>query len=117
MIPAVLYTEALEPITVVELPEAAYYYIERNGYVRIPVTEPLVFHDPEPHIYKPLRDVRIWAERFVRKGRMHHFLFTDDDENALLLRAAFLPGQRRGMREREARARAKGFLDALRALG
>lgn len=117
MIPAVLYTEAMEPITVVELPEAAYYYIERNGYVRIPVTEPLVSYDPEPHIYKPLRCVEIWSERFIRKGHEHRFLFTRDDENALLLRAAFLPGQRRGMREREARARAQGFLDALRALG
>lgn len=44
-------------------------------------------------------------------------LFTPDEENALLLRASFLPGQHNAVRNKERNAFAAGFLKALQEIG
>lgn len=115
---AVLYADDLEPITVLELPAFVRDHLERHGVVRLPVMEPVSYVGaPGLPRNDSMRVVEVWAERFARKGQSHLMLFTRNDENALLLRAAFLPGQRREMNDQRAQAFAKGFMDALMRLG
>ena len=115
---AVLYTDDLEPITVLELPTLVRDHLERHGVVRLPIMEPPNYVGaPGVPCAEPVRVVEVWAERFVRKGQSHLMLFTRNDENALLLRSAFLPGQRRELNDQRAQAFAKGFVDALTRLG
>lgn len=115
---SVLYTEDFEPITVLELSSWAREYIEDRGSVVLQVMEPVMFRvSYEPIDQIVCRQVRIWGEKFVRYGRQTLMLFTADDENALLLKAAFLPGQRRELQDEKARSFAQGFLKALCALG
>ena len=59
----------------------------------------------------------IFAERFIRRGQEYMMLVTRDEENALLLKCAFLPGQQAGLQERERTAFTRGFLDALARVG
>lgn len=111
---AVLYTHDFEPITVVELPKCAKEYLEREGQVTLSVITP-----PKPS-FEPMdrpRSVRITADMLVRRGQRHLMLFTDDEEAALLLQAAFLPGQRRAIAEERAQAFARGFMKALYGIG
>lgn len=115
---AVLYADDLEPITVLELPAFVRDHLERHGVVRLPVMEPIGYVGaPSLPCNDSMRVVEVWAERFVRKGQSHLMLFTRNDESALLLRAAFLPGQRREMNDQRAQAFAKGFMDALMRMG
>lgn len=115
----VLYAHDMEPITVLELPLSAWSYLVKQGCVRVPVFSspqysciPIDVPDMETY-----RTVTITAELFYRKGIENLMLFTSDEENAMLLRCAFLPGQQKTLQEREAKAMAKGFAKALRCLG
>ena len=116
---AVLYTDDFEPITVLELSANAKNYLEQRGIVRLAVHEPITLRPWNQEIqYEPLlRTVTIWSERVVRKGRSHLMLFTGDDECALLLQSAFLPGQRRQLNDERAKSFGKGFLHALNLVG
>lgn len=115
---AVLYTDDLEPITVLELPALAREILEEQGRVTLHVPEPPAWLPEGGPVsaYVPPRTVRIRAELLRRGARRHLMLFTEDDEAALLLRAAFLPGQRRELQSRERDAFAAGVLRALREL-
>lgn len=115
---AVLYTFDLEPITVLELPAEAMRYLRKEGAVNLQVIEPLSFGihlDPSTPV--TLKYVRIVAEPLRRREHETLMLFTADEESALLLKAAFLPGQHSAVRERERRAFAKGVLVAFTKLG
>lgn len=115
----VLYTEDFEPITVLQLTESARQVLDAQGRVRLHVQGDFDFRwlaDPEPPATFIPKIVEIWAEGFTRGGRVTWFLFTRDDENALLLRSAFLPGQRRDLRDERAEAFGRGFLKALTLL-
>lgn len=115
----VLYTQDLEPITVIELKPWTEGYLNRHGQVNIAVTPifKLMDYDPgPPPIHAEFHQVCIQAEMLHRKGRRHMLLITRDEESALLLKSAFLPGQYRELQERERRARADGFIMALNAL-
>lgn len=116
---AVLYADDMEPITVVELPEFAEEYLAERGMVRLAVMRPPEWVIPatQPPKFEKLTTVTIVAERLVRNGRAHMMLFTRDEESALLLKCAFLPGQQAGLQEREREAFARGFLEALMKLG
>lgn len=115
---AVLYADDMEPITVVSLSAWTHRYLSEHGMVKLAVMRPVAtsfvtFAPPKHH--DPI--VTVIAERFVRHGREHMMLFTRDEEAAMLLKCAFLPGQHAGIQERERAAFARGFLDALSRVG
>lgn len=116
---AVLYATDLEPITVLSLEPWAIDYLRRWGIVRLHVI-PQIAAPPPPlddaHMEITMQTVTLRAERLRRGRHETMMLFTDDDESALLLKAAFLPGQTRVLRDREAAAFAEGFLHAMTRL-
>lgn len=119
MMRAVLYTDDMEPITVVSLPEYARDYLEECGIVNIPVCPPLTSYleDIEAPPKITYNVVTIRAEIMVRNSRRHTLLFTNDDESALLLKSAFLPGQQATINGIKREEFARGFLEAIRVLG
>ena len=72
-------------------------------------------------VYKPLRTVTIRAETLRYRRIETMLLITNDEESALLLESAFLPGQHRRVHElneaAEGRGLMKGFLAAMDMLG
>lgn len=116
---AVLYTDDFEPITVLELSQQACGYLERTGIVNLAVIPPVQLHWEESGEItgNSIRQVCIRAELFVYRRKRTLLLFTSDDENALLLKSAFLPGQIAQVRENERSAFARGFLTAIAGLG
>jgi hypothetical protein len=112
----VLYTEDLEPITVVDLPMWIWERLKIGHKMNLPVIEPLQFTPPKdnypPEFLRP-KIVTIWAEKFVYRDKTSLFVFTRDDENALQLKADFLPGQRGEVQRREQMARIQGFFGGL----
>ena len=124
----VLYADDMEPITVIDLPALAKGYppalargyLNERGMVRLAVQLPpmlSVLAAQQAPRFDGCKTVTIFAERFVRNGREHMMLFTRDEESALLLKCAFLPGQQAGLQERERTAFARGFLEALARVG
>lgn len=116
----VLYTHDMEPITVLELQPWAVEYLTKRGMVSMAVTRPLSYTLPIkelPDVEECIWRVDITAEYFVRNGQRHLFLFTHQEEHALLLKSAFLPGQRSALRDRDKEAFGKGFMTALSMLG
>jgi hypothetical protein len=117
----VLYADDMEPITVIDLPEFAEGYITKHGMVRLAVQMPpmlsALMANQAPSFTDGLRTVTIFGERFIRHGREQMMLFTRDEESALLLKCAFLPGQQSELQQRERGAFARGFLDALMRAG
>lgn len=119
MRPVVLYTRQMEPITIIALPEEAWAYLRHHGFYRIavplmPACTPFDRSLPVPKF--DIQTVSIRAERFVHHCANTMLLFTDDEESALLLKAAFLPGQQHALNEHCRNAMANGFLKALQML-
>ena len=116
----VLYADDMEPITVIDMPAPAERYLNEHGMVRLAVMLPQMLsvlaaqHPPERG---SMKIVNIVAERLVRHGCEHMMLFTRDEESALLLKCAFLPGQQAGLQERERKEFVRGFLKALANVG
>ena len=116
---AVLYTHQLEPITVIDIPMWLWDRLGRGEVIRLAVQEPISFlpaSAPPPAEIRT-RVVSIFGEKFRRREHEALMLFTADEENALLLLAEFLPGQRGEVQNRERSAFAGGFLKALQAYG
>lgn len=116
----VLYADDMEPITVIDLPTMADRYLNEHGMVRLAVLLPPMLSVLAAKQSPKLGDcktVTIFGERLIRHGREHMMLFTRDEESALLLKCAFLPGQQAGLQEREREAFARGFLKALARVG
>lgn len=108
----VLYEDqTMDPITVVHLPSWMTQRLVSGERMRVPMILPVSLDDgsgpigPVPKTY-----VTIWFEKFVRHGRHHWFAFTSEGDDALLCRAAFLPGQTREVQSRERAAFMKGLL-------
>lgn len=112
---AVLYADDMEPITVIELSAMTEGFLNKYGMVQLAVRVPPALSLWAEQQAPMVSDwsVRIFSERFFRNGREHRMLFTHDEESALLLKCAFLPGQQTILQERERAAFARGFLDAL----
>lgn len=115
---AVLYTDDMEPITVLQLSPLARDMLIKRGYVALHVLEPVsLMPEVLPATEVRFRKLVISAEMFYRNDKKHLMLFTGDEETALLLRSAFLPGQQRQARDERSAAFARGFLHALTQLG
>jgi hypothetical protein len=111
---AVLYTHALEPITVVDIPIWLWDRLLAGEVIRLAVQEPpKLVPSFESVVNTKLRIVNIFGERIRRREHEALMLFTSDEESALILKADFLPGQRGELQSRERRAFAKGFIKAL----
>jgi hypothetical protein len=121
---AVLYADDMEPITVIELSGYALRVLQErrmvNLEVRPPSTELGLGLGPTLAVADMnlcIRVVTIRAEDFYRSGQKHTLLFTANEESAMLLKSAFLPGQRRTLQDNEREAFAKGFLTAIENVG
>lgn len=115
MQPAVLYTNDMEPVTVVSLPAWAWERLGRGDVIRLEAMEPLRPGALYGADWPRLRVVAIRGEVIVMRGKRSLMLFVDDEESALLLKSEFLPGQRREVCHLRDRARATGFLQGLLA--
>lgn len=95
----VLYTNDFEPITVLDLPVWLLEQMEKVGYVRVAVQEPLtnvLAKAPEDlgQVLQP-KVVTIRCEKLRwRDGTLKPILITPDEELALMLKPEWLPGQR-----------------------
>jgi hypothetical protein len=117
---AVLYAHDMEPITVLELGGCKWEYLKEHGCLRLAVftTPATTTHDGRPlPSLSGCRSVLITAEWLNRRGHEIMMLFTCNEEDAMLLKAAFLPGQRSELREHERAAFAKGFMSAWQSFG
>jgi hypothetical protein len=116
---AVLYTHQLEPITVVNIQMSLWNRLANGQIIQLAVMEPFKMtpNTVLPVDAEPCRCVAIFGERIKRREHETLMLFTADEENALILRAEFLPGQRGDVRNRERAAFAAGFVRALQEFG
>jgi len=115
----VLYTEDLEPITVLDLPSSAMQRLTDGGRWRVAVFQPFRLSSiptRQTPVKEEMKIVEIWAEKFVRKGREQFFLFTRDEVAALMLRSTLLPGQHKDVQAREREQYMQGFLRGLTAV-
>ena len=113
----VLYADDLEPITVIDLPMEAFKFFQQGQVWRVPVLDPVEFFALAPtNLDATCRIVTIWAEEFRRGNKRSWMLFTRDEEAALLLRSALLPGQVAADKETFRNGFARGFLHAIGAM-
>lgn len=120
-----VYTRDLEPITVVWLAPWAERLLTENGDIRLaayPTTQFRPDPDPIPRYENWVVDLR--GEQLRLGGARTWILIASDEKLALLLKSAFLPGQKRELHERESEARASGkaqgiamAFDIIRRLG
>lgn len=115
----VLYAHDMEPITVIDLPVWCIDHLKRFRCVRVAVEmEPQYTEsDAGAPTQSYIKAVDIVGERLVRRNVETLMLFTSDEENALLLKAAFLPGQYHELYRVERQKFAEGFLEALKRVG
>ena len=98
----VLYTADFEPITVLDLPIWLLEQMEKVGYVRVAVQEPLTNVladlDKDPSTIHTPKIVNIRCEKLRwRDGSLKPILVTPDEELALMLKPEWLPGQRQAV--------------------
>ena len=114
----VIYALDMEPITVVDLPEWSVEYMDTHRCLRLGVSSPPIqtLQNGGPVDWRELtyHVVNLTAVPLrMPNGSTRMLLLTSDDESALLLKCAFLPGQQAGLREREREAYARGVLAVL----
>lgn len=114
---AVLYTEDMFPITVIDVPERWWNYLKQYGIVRLAISEPMtICETPDEDQWTmrhPIKYVDIRAEVLRKNNKTHMMLFTASEDEALLLESVFLPGQLREVSEIRRREFSKGFFSAL----
>ena len=114
----VLYAHDMEPITVFNLTEASYRFLRKNRMAHLPIpSQKVKMVMPGDPIVMEKIDVRVVAEIVFVRGVERMILVTPDEECALLLKCAFLPGQVSGVQEHEKSAFSRGVLYALSRLG
>lgn len=120
----VLYTRDMEPITILETTPATERYLLREGIAILACYEPIkLVTGPRQEQTLRLRTVSIMAERLclawepARDHTRHLLLFTADEESAMLLKCAFLPGQQGALRDVEKDGFRRGFITAFMGLG
>ena len=119
---AVIYTKELEPITVVWLASWAVKMLRDHSHVAFAVCPPMSAGLSDFNDFSTMKSwvVRLRGDEIRMNRASTWILTTDDEEVALLLKAAFLPGQQQALRERDRVAMAKGAMsafDLIRRLG
>lgn len=114
-----------EPLTVVEIPSGLMREVEKGRrYISMPVpTDFLAWFthlDEVPNVPEQcsIRVVHLRMEPIQQykdgvRSVLHWQAVPEEEELALLLRAAFLPGQTNELRRRESQARFQGMLDVI----
>lgn len=111
---AVLYTQQLEPITVILLRPYLWRMLLSGQRVRLPIVSPVTIESMRnPLSVVPLRCAEIWGEPLRRRDHEALMVFCDDEELALALRSDLLPGQRKDQQDDQRRQFARGFFYAL----
>lgn len=114
---AVLYTHDMIPITVMDVPPEWMEFMKRHNSMMLAVAPRDLDIAPDFDSWIERRyqvqTVRIEIEPLIRRGEIHWMLFTADEESALLLRSAFLPGQLAEVQAKERAAFARGFFKAI----
>lgn len=108
----VLYTYDLEPITIIDLPHELYVMLKNRRAINVPIIPLLNFHNTfkEEPIFEKVLYVTIYAEVLRRDYQESLLLYTDDEENALLLKASFLAGQTREINDIKRKEFVRGLL-------
>lgn len=113
----VLYDdETMEPLTAITLPIWMHERLRAGQMVHVPFIEPISLAEQRgdgPLGPMPKMFATIWFEEFHRKGLRHWLCFTRDSENAMKLKAVFLPGQWSEVHKRERDAFNAGVIEAL----
>lgn len=101
----VIYTEDMLPITVVDIHPDLIRMMQRGDYVKLQTAPPMAMTPPNEPInfqaYVRIEHVSLYMEPLMRNERRSWLCFTRDEESALILQAAFLPGQLGEVRRRE----------------
>ena len=116
----VLYTNDMEPITIIYLSSSEEKYLKKYSMVHIDIPSPLMYA-ARNYISTALvnderncfRKVTIFAEQFMHNDEFHTMLFTHKEEDALRLKCAFLLGQYAGIQELDQQRFADGVLFAV----
>lgn len=118
---SVLYTADFEPITIVDLPGDALALLEQFGmFFLTPPPAPVGIEVHIGSIAPALRETRrakplmILGEPIKRREVRGWMLFVPDEEEALLLRSVFIPGQTEPLNEAKRLAYARGFVEAFK---
>lgn len=117
-----IYTRDLEPITVVRLAPWAIAMLKEHGHIALAAMPRHVLAAPEESEIPLIENwvVRLRGDEIRLGGARTWILTTSDEEVALALKSAFLPGQVRDVKEREHEARGEGMrmaIDLIRRLG
>jgi hypothetical protein len=102
MTPQVLYTEGLEPLTIVDVPEWLMERLRVGHHIQLAVPFEVSlanYLNTEP-INQTFNLVKIWGEPITRRSVRSMMLFTRCEDNALLLESSLLPGQRKDSQRR-----------------
>lgn len=112
---AVLYTHDLIPITVLDLDPWMVQYLDQNRQFVLAAYPPFKVDAPSDDelARMTLHTVRITADLIRRGSYEAYMLFTHDEESALILKSAFLPGQLSTINDIKERERARGFFQGL----
>lgn len=117
---AVLYSDDdFEPITVIDVPNWLMQKIRVGEHVRIEIIEPpnyVAFNSMVPEMIS-IRSVYIFGEPVIRKNVTSWFLFTKDEELAMLLKNTYLPGQVGDIAKRRKEAFVEGLVTAFKFIG
>lgn len=101
---AVLYTDTMEPITIIDLPIEVHKFQYR--LYRVPVIEDLMvtaYNENIPIKPQPLRTVDVRVEPLCRNGEIYPMFFVSEHQiyEAFELTPEFLPGQKDEIYKRE----------------
>lgn len=115
----VIYTKDMEPITVIDLPPAMIRFGQERHFLRVPVQVPVPAYLPPGWSVDDavvdsavIRTVALeFSELRMPDGKTSCIVVTHDEEFALALRPAWLPGQRGAINDYERSIRKLG--DAL----
>lgn len=113
----VLYTYDFEPITIIDINQFALNHLKTHGIVNLAIPARLNLTPGNAvNDYISYRRVTLRSMTIYLNGKVGSLLVTQDEESALLLKAAFLPGQTAELNELQRNAFACGFISALNKL-